>query len=399
MQVQWKSAVTAIGAALSTFIAASCGDASGALSVDRSALSRRAPADHGASGQPSTLQWNAEAITLASKYALNQTFAARAYMLVSVAESRALDALGTYGGTSDDLDRGMASRNGALGGAAVTVLTYLIPAEQADLEAMLASLRAAAPNPSHFDAAVAIGRVVAQGVVDLAATDGSAAVVIPVIPVGPGFWKSAGSVLTPQWPFVRPMLMTSGSQFRPAPPPAFGSADFLTALEQVRTFSDTRTPEQLAILNFWNDPGAVGAHSGHWNQIAVGLILRHNANERKAVHVLESLNLAMSDAAIACMDAKYTYWYIRPYQADPLITTPLGKPPHPSYPSLHACVGGAAVGVLTHEFPQDADDLEAMLAEMLLSREWAGLHYWFDVQTGAAMGRQVAALANSRETQ
>ena len=126
MQVQWKSAVTAIGAALSTFIAASCGDASGALSVDRSALSRRAPADHGASGQPSTLQWNAEAITLASKYALNQTFAARAYMLVSVAESRALDALGTYGGTSDDLDRGMASRNGALGGAAVTVLTIVL---------------------------------------------------------------------------------------------------------------------------------------------------------------------------------------------------------------------------------------------------------------------------------
>ena len=399
MRAHWKSAMTAIGAALSTLIAASCSDASRVVSVDRSALRRGASTDQGASGPPSTLQWNAKAIALAAKYKLNQTFAARSYMLVSVSESRALDALETNAGTSEDLDNGVASRGGALGGAAVTVLTYLFPAEQNALEAMLASLRATAPSPSHFDAAVATGRAAAQGVVDLAVTDGSDAVVVPVIPVGPGFWKSAGNVLTPQWPFVRPMLMASGDQFRPNPPPAFGSAEFLTALQRVRAFSDSRTPEQLAILNFWNDPGAVGGHSGHWNQIAVGLILNHNLDERKTVHVLESLNLAISDAAIACMDAKYTYWYIRPYQVDALITTPLGQPPHPSYPSLHACLGGAAVGVLEHEFPADTDDLEATLGEMLLSREWAGLHYWFDTDVGATIGRHVADLANSREAQ
>jgi hypothetical protein len=52
------------------------------------------------------------------------------------------------------------------------------------------------------------------------------------------------------------------------------------------------------------------------------------------------------------------------------------------------------VGVLEHEFPRDAASLEAMLAEMNLSREWAGLHYWFDTRTGATIGKQVAALAN-----
>jgi membrane-associated phospholipid phosphatase len=190
------------------------------------------------------------------------------------------------------------------------------------------------------------------------------------------------------------MLMTSGSEFRPVPPPPFAGPVFLAALQRVRTFSDTRTPEQLAILNFWNDPIPVGSHGAHWNQIGVSLILRDHLNDQRAVDVLERLNLALSDATIACMDAKYTYWYIRPYQADPLITTPLGQPGHPSYPSLHACQGGAAVGVLEHEFPSDQASLEAMLAEMLLSREWAGLHYWFDTETGAQMGRQVAALAN-----
>ena len=164
---------------------------------------------------------------------------------------------------------------------------------------MLATLRAGAPNAEHFDAAVAVGRAAGQRVVDDAKTDGSDAVVVPVIPVGAQYWKSAGTIVTPQWPFVRPMLMTSGSQFRPGPPPAFGSADYLAALQRVRTFSDTRTPEQLAILNFWNDPGPVGQHGGHWNHIAVDLILRHHLNERRAVHVLESLNLALSDASVA----------------------------------------------------------------------------------------------------
>jgi membrane-associated phospholipid phosphatase len=190
------------------------------------------------------------------------------------------------------------------------------------------------------------------------------------------------------------MLMASGSQFRPGPPPAFGSAVFLAALQRVRAFADTRTPVQLAILNFWNDPATVGNHGAHWNRIAAELIVREHLNDRSAVRVLESLNLALSDASIACFDAKYTYWYVRPYQADPLITTPIGQPAHPSYPSLHSCQGGAAVGVLAHEFPRDAASLEAMLAEMNLSREWAGLHYWFDTEVGAAIGKQVAALAN-----
>jgi hypothetical protein len=73
-----------------------------------------------------------------------------------------------------------------------------------------------------------------------------------------------------------------GNQFRPGPPPSFGSAEFLAALQRVRAFSDTRTPEQLAILNFWNDPPSVGQHGAHWNQIAVGLILHeHLKNNRQ----------------------------------------------------------------------------------------------------------------------
>jgi hypothetical protein len=95
----------------------------------------------GASGGPSTLQWNAEAITLAGRHLLRAPVANRAYMLLSVAEARSLDALGDATGQSSDTDNGVASRVGALAGAAVAVLTYVFPTDQAELDAMLAALR------------------------------------------------------------------------------------------------------------------------------------------------------------------------------------------------------------------------------------------------------------------
>ena len=391
MDTRRHNQVAVIGAVMSMLSVMSCREAPSGVATAPADLVAHVTTSGGAA--PATLQWNDRMIALAGKYVLRPTLANRTYMLVSVAEAAALDAI-RRDDESNRADEGQASRAAALGGAAITVLTYLFPAEQVALEATLATLRADAPNAAHFDAAMAVGRAAGQRVVDDAKTDGSDAVVVPVIPVGPQYWKSAGLILTPQWPFVRPMLMISGSQFRPAPPPAFGSGEFLAALQRVRTFSDTRTSEQLAILNFWNDPGPVGQHGGHWNHIAVEMILRDHLNERRAVHVLESLNLALSDALIACLDAKYTYWYVRPYQADPLITTPIGQPLHPSYPSLHSCQGGAAVGVLEHEFPRDAERLEAMGAEMDLSREWAGLHYWFDTKVGTEIGHHVADLAN-----
>jgi membrane-associated phospholipid phosphatase len=106
--------------------------------------------------------------------------------------------------------------------------------------------------------------------------------------------------------------------------------------------------------------------------------------------------MAAMDATIACYDAKYTYWLIRPYRADPAITTPIGRPNHPSYPSSHACSSAAAANVLAALFPANAAQLDAMADEAGESRLYAGIHYRFDKNAGLRIGRQVAALALSR---
>ena len=107
--------------------------------------------------------------------------------------------------------------------------------------------------------------------------------------------------------------------------------------------------------------------------------------------------MAMMDANIACHDAKFTYWLIRPYRADPAITTPIGRPQHPSHPSNHACMSGTAAYVLGVLFPDEARRLATMADEAGESRLYAGIHYRFDKDAGLGIARQVAALALSHD--
>jgi membrane-associated phospholipid phosphatase len=105
------------------------------------------------------------------------------------------------------------------------------------------------------------------------------------------------------------------------------------------------------------------------------------------------------DGLIGCWDAKYTYWFIRPPQADLAITTVFPLPNHPSYPSGHSCGSSAAVTVLEHLFPQRASELHGWLTELGLSRMYAGIHYRFDIDTGGQLGTAVGEWAIARDAE
>jgi membrane-associated phospholipid phosphatase len=125
----------------------------------------------------------------------------------------------------------------------------------------------------------------------------------------------------------------------------------------------------------------------------VELIRKYHVSDARAARIMFLAGTAVFDASIACFDAKYAYWFIRPPQADPAITLPIGLPPHPSYPSAHSCVSGSMSGVLMAFFPRDAAALDAMSQEASLSRLYGGIHYRFDMEAGIALGRNVARKA------
>ena len=225
-----------------------------------------------------------------------------------------------------------------------------------------------------------------------AATDNYLALSPGVPPVGPGYWVSAPAAIVRSLHGARPFFLTKSDQLRPPPPPAFGSQAFLTDLAEVRAISDTRTAEQLALAQFWNTSTAPFT-AGALNLIVDEMIRDHHRTEREAARILAYANAAAFDAQISCFEAKFAYWFIRPSQADPAITLPIGLPNHPSYPSGHSCITSAIMTVAASAFPSERDRLEEIITAAGMSRVYGGIHYRFDVDAGQAIGRGAAALA------
>ena len=345
-------------------------------------------------------RWNRQAATLLRQYpptANGQAQAATSRMLtyLSLAQYRAVLA------AESEKDRSThPSVPAAVGAASVAVLSDFFPLAASALEAQLAADLAAPgwsgaknENPA---AGVAIGRTVAVAVLAQKATDNYYVQSPGVPPVGDGYWipAPAPTPIVRSLYGVRPFFLTSADQLRPPPPPAFGSPEFLAALAEIRAISDTRTPEQVAIAQTYataTPPFTAGSENLEADQ----LIVEHHRTEREAARILAYANAAAFDAQIACWDAKFTYWLIRPSQADRAITIAPGLtlPNHPSYPSAHQCITAAIMSVLVDAFPSERPRLEAYIATAGLSRMYAGFHYRFDVEAGEAIGRQAAALA------
>jgi membrane-associated phospholipid phosphatase len=219
------------------------------------------------------------------------------------------------------------------------------------------------------------------------------------VPVGPGLWFSTTTPPTPPGGVLfgkaKTYFLLSGDQFRPPPPPAFGSPEFLAALAEVRQISDTRTPEQDAIAKFWAMPVGTYAPSGYWNEQAALLAVQYHLDERRIAHALALMNMVGFDAIVASHDAKFTYWFIRPTQADPGITLAVALPNFPSYSSNHAALSGGMARILAAIFPAEAARLDALADQAAMSRLYAGIHYRFDDDAGLLLGRTIAAFALS----
>ena len=355
-----------------------------------------------------SVRWNRIARGLVARYAamtppkMGQQAALRAMTYLSLAQYNAVVAAEK----ADENDT-HPSEQGAVAGASARVLTYLFPLEATSIEAQVAEQEAAPGQPgeehTNFDAGEQIGRGVGADVVAHAMTDRFDAVGIG--PTGPGGWIPIGPPVFPRLGEMRTFFMTSGKQFRPGPPPFSPSPKFQAALAEIEQITDDRTPEQIRIARFWAAPSA-SLVAGYWNEQASALIVDRKMSEREAAHAFALMNMAAMDANIASHDAKYTYWLIRPSQADPVGITliPLdgtgaavGLPNHPSYPSNHAAVSGADANILGHLFPSDKSRLASLAQEAAISRLYAGIHYRFDMDAGLKIGRQVAQLAIKRD--
>ncbi|HEX8555546.1 MAG TPA: Calx-beta domain-containing protein, partial [Sphingomonas sp.] len=263
--------------------------------------------------------------------------AARIYALVGAAQRRGLHDLAAVG------DQSSTSEAGVVASASVAVLSGLYPDVATTLATMLSedSLDAGWSGfPNEPLGAESVGGRAAAAILAEAAGDGAIDYWTSVPPTTPGSWYASWSYpqppLRPWWGGVRPWFLTSGSALRPEPPPTFGSGAFLAAVSEVRAISDNRSDEQVVIAAKWSDGPGTSTPAGHWVEELAALLRARSMDESAGAESAALLGAVMHDAAVACWDAKYAYWLLRPYQADRSILSSLGQPNFPSYVSGHA---------------------------------------------------------------
>ncbi len=263
--------------------------------------------------------------------------------------------------------------------AAAYVLAYFFP-KKAD--SIMKMAQAAAQSrvdagvqfPSDVDAGWKLGEQVAKAIIEKAKLDGSANTWDGTMNKDPRKWTGTYPVGITLAKFV-PIVLHSADQFRPQAPP-----DFAADMKELKHFKQTFNSRFLAY--YWAGTGDA------WTKLAGQKMFEYRmADDAPAVaRIYTILTTAYHDAAIAIMDAKYTYWGIRPNQYDSTYKPLISTPPFPGYPSGHATGAATSAAVLEYFFPADAKLFRQMAQDCADSRFYAGIHFRIDNETGLRMG-------------
>ncbi|WP_420320529.1 vanadium-dependent haloperoxidase [Flagellimonas sp.] len=238
--------------------------------------------------------------------------------------------------------------------------------------------------------------------------------------------------IEPHWNKIRPFVIDSANQFRPAPPPPFSmdkDSDFYKEVVEVYDISNEITAkgdesEEIAIAKFWDCNPYVSVTRGHlmfatkkitpgahWIGITKIAAKKTNSDFSKTVYAYTKTSIAIADAFISCWDEKYRSSLIRPEtlineHIDDSWEPVLQTPPFPEYTSGHSVASGAAAMALTSVFGDNFafdDDTEvpyglpvrsfksfkAAADEAAISRMYGGIHYRAAVEIGVNQGRSL----------
>src|SRR5438034_587650 len=134
--------------------------------------------------------------------------------------------------------------------AAHEVLVNLYPTERARYDTALSNYSAGIPEGPNRDDAMALGKMVADKILEWRSSDG-ASTLVPYIPdPAPGHWRRTPPFFrppdSPQCPFVTPFAMVEGNQFRPSGPPPLTSCRYADDFNQVKELGATNSTVRTA---------------------------------------------------------------------------------------------------------------------------------------------------------
>ena len=215
----------------------------------------------------------------------------------------------------------VANKREALSHAAYTVLRTLAPQRR---HALATWMQALGYEPNASTAAAKLGRRAALAVLAARAQDGANAVgefadttgYAPTRTGAPDAWHPIDYFgrpqlpTTPQWGRVEPFSLNEANQFRPAPPPAPGTAEWARQTEVLIDASRDLTDAQKAAAEYWAPWGSSPAP--HLLEITKFVSNSNDLRLDDDVKLFFAATNAVLDASIATWEAKYVYDYVRP---------------------------------------------------------------------------------------
>ena len=198
------------------------------------------------------------------------------------------------------------------------------------------------------------------------------------VPDKPGLWRGKFAMF-PMAGQNKTVVLESGSEFRPGPPP-----DFAKEMEEMKNYKQNF--RSLSNAFYWAN------QSWFMDNLPKKMFERNlQLNPPRAARINAVVNVASYDAFTACWDAKYAYWGIRPSQYDttyrPAI---LMTPPFPGYPSGHAAISGTMAEIYSYFFPDEKELFQQKAKEAAESRFQAGIHFRTDNDVALELGKKVA---------
>jgi hypothetical protein len=267
-------------------------------------------------------------------------------------------------------------------GVAVTIISRFYPhlsdsANRMAQRLMDSRIAAGVAYPSDTRAGFELGKSIAEKEIEQtkdfvykAAWDGK-------MPQAPGMWRGK-QPLAPTAGLNKTVVLQSASQFRPVPPPVF-----VKEMAELKSFKQTFRSQANAW--YW-------ASQDYWSDAIGRKLFEHNLhlNPPRAARVYAAANVAAYDGFVACFDAKYAYWGIRPDQYDTTYRPLVPTPPFPGYPSGHAMMSGMYSELYAWFFPEESANFRKKAKDAAESRFQAGIHFRSDNEAGLEMGRNVA---------
>jgi hypothetical protein len=332
--------------------------------------------------------------------------------------------------------KGYASREAAAAQAAHDVLLALFPAQQANLDGLLAASLAQIPDddkrghrPKHWG--IVAGQVAAMAVLNARQDDHAFdSVAFTPSSSAPGEYQftpgcDATNISVPGWGNVKPFTVLDPEYFPTQTRPAVTDSEWQVSLEEVRAYgaadSTVRTAEQLEIGLFYLEPSLTSM-----NRLARQLIAQEPVATQRAAasrqllahaRLLAALNIAQADTYIRTWRVKYREHFWRPYTAINFLYPgtnwmPARQTPcHPEFYAAHGTLTPAGITAIQNYLGSDAIDvtitstslpgatrhytsLNQIVEDVNAARIYTGFHYRSTLVRSNVLGIEVANWVN-----